>query len=334
MRALVTGGGGFLGGAIVRKLLARGDAVVSLARGDYPALREAGVETHRGDIADLEAVTRAARGCEVLFHVAAKAGVWGPREAYERANVHGTRNVIAACQALCVPRLVYTSTPSVVHAGGDIEGADETLPYPDHFATHYPRTKAEAERAVLAANGPALSTVALRPHLVWGPDDNNLVPRIVDRGRSGRLRFVGPPKRVDTVYVDNAADAHLLAADRLGPDAACAGRAYFVSNDEPRTLDEMVNGILAAAGVPPVSRRISPRLAYAVGALLEAIYGLLRLKREPMMTRFVAEQLSTAHWYDIGAARRDLGYAPQVSIDEGLERLRRWFADRESRTTA
>ncbi len=331
MKALVTGGGGFLGGAIVRKLLARGDEVVSLARGDYPALRDAGVSTHQGDLADPETVANAAAGCDVVFHVAAKAGVWGPREAYERTNVLGTQNVIAACHTHGISRLVYTSTPSVVHAGGDIEGADESLPYPDHFATHYPRTKAEAERAVLAANGPALSTVALRPHLVWGPDDNNLVPRIVDRGRRGRLRFVGPPKRVDTVYVDNAADAHILAADLLGPEAACAGRAYFVSNDDPRTLDEMVNGILAAAGIPPVSRRISPRLAYAVGAILEALYGLLRVKREPMMTRFVAEQLSTAHWYDIGAARRDLGYAPQVSIEDGLERLREWFT--VSRTT-
>ena len=185
---------------------------------------------------------------------------------------------------------------------------------------------------MLAANGADLSTVALRPHLVWGPDDNHLVPRIVDRGRRGKLRFVGEPKRVDTVYVDNAALAHVLAADRLEPGAACAGRAYFISNDEPRTLDAMVNGILAAAGVPPVTRRISPRVAYAVGAVLEAVYRLLRIEAEPMMTRFVAEQLSTAHWYDIGAAKRDLGYVPEVSIDAGLERLRVWFEG--SRATA
>lgn len=331
-RALVTGGGGFLGGAIVRRLRARGDEVVSLARGDYPALRELGVETRRGDLGDPEVVLEAAAGCDVVFHVAAKTGVWGPRAAYERTNVTGTENVVAACRAHGIGRLVYTSTPSVVHAGGDIEGADESLPYPDHFATDYPRTKAVAERLVLAANGADLSTVALRPHLVWGPDDNHLVPRIVDRGRRGKLRFVGEPKRVDTVYVDNAALAHVLAADRLEPGAACAGRAYFISNDEPRTLDAMVNGILAAAGVPPVTRRISPRVAYAVGAVLEAVYRLLRIEAEPMMTRFVAEQLSTAHWYDIGAAKRDLGYVPEVSIDAGLERLRVWFEG--SRATA
>ncbi len=325
MRALVTGGGGFLGGAIVRQLRARGDDVVSLARGDYPALRALGVETRRGDLSDPATVSAAATGCDVVFHVAAKAGVWGARAGYERTNVQGTQNVLAACRDHGVPRLVYTSTPSVVHVGGDIEGADESLPYAERFATHYPRTKADAERAVLQANGPSLSTVALRPHLVWGPGDNHLVPRIIDRARRGRLRFVGPPKRVDTIYIDNAADAHVLAADRLGPDAACAGRAYFISNDDPRTTDEIVNGILAAAGLAPVRRRISPRIAYAVGALLEAVYALLRVEAEPMMTRFVAEQLSTAHWYDIGAAKRDLGYAPRVGIEEGFERLRASF---------
>ncbi len=333
MRALVTGGGGFVGKAVLRRLLDRGDTVVSFARGDYPELRALGAETVQGDLADADAVRAAARGCDVVFHVAAKAGVWGPRLDYERANVLGTHHVLGACRDAGVPRLVYTSTPSVVHAGGDIEGADESLPYPAHFATHYPRTKAEAERAVLAANDPDLATVALRPHLVWGPEDNNLVPRIVDRARRGRLRFVGPPKKIDTVYIDNAADAHLLAADHLAPGAPCAGRAYFISNGDPRPGDEIINGILGAAGLPPVTRRISPRIAYAVGALLELLYGLVRARAEPPMTRFVAEQLSTAHWYDISAARRDLGYAPTVSIEEGLRRLGAWFAASQDPTS-
>ena len=326
MRALVTGGGGFLGGAIVGRLLARGDTVVSFARGDYPTLAARGVRVMRGDLADPEAVSAAAAGCEVVFHVAALPGVWGPYEAFHRANVLGTLNVLAACRAHGVGRVVYTSTPSVVHAGGDLEDVDESAPYAERFAAHYPATKAEAERAVLAANGPDLATVALRPHLVWGPRDNHLFPRVVARARAGRLRLVGGGlKRIDTVYVDNSADAHLLAADHLKPGAACAGRTYFVTNDDARRQADIINGMLAAAGLPPCERSISPAVAYAAGAVLETVWRVLRRTDEPMMTRFVARQLSTAHHYDISAIKRDLGYAPTVSIDEGLARLKAWF---------
>jgi nucleoside-diphosphate-sugar epimerase len=175
---------------------------------------------------------------------------------------------------------------------------------------------------VLEANDDDLSTVALRPHLIWGPGDNHLIPRILARGRAGRLRLIGNrPNLIDTVYIDNAADAHILAADRLEPSAACAGNAYFISNGQPVTLAEITNGILAAAGLPPVTRRISAPLAYALGALAELAYGLLRIRKEPPLTRFLARQLSTAHWFEIGAARRDLGYEPAVSIREGLRRL-------------
>ncbi len=327
MRALVTGGGGFLGRAIVRRLLAEGWRVASISRGHYGELDELGVEQTAGDIADASAVERAAEGCDVVFHVAAKAGFWGPRREYERANVTGTGNVIVACRRLRIPKLVYTSTPAVVHSGGDIEGGDESLPYARRFLAHYPRTKAAAERLVLAAASPDLATVALRPHLIWGPGDNHLVPGIVSRGREGTLRLVGSGANlVDTTYVDNAAEAHLAACSRLAPGAPCAGRPYFISNGEPRPLGELIDGFLAAAGLPPVRRTIPPRLAYAVGAALEAVYGALRLRGEPVMTRFLARHLATAHWYDISAARRDLGYEPRVSIDEGLERLARSLA--------
>ncbi len=322
MRVLVTGGGGFLGGAIVRRLVARGDRVRSFARGEYPELEKIGVEVRRGDLCDADAVAAATLGCERVFHVAAMPGVWGAYKKYYRTNVVGTDNVLAACRAQGVERLVYTSTPSVVHAGGDIEGGDESLPYATQYSAHYPRTKAVAERRVLEANDDDLSTVALRPHLIWGPGDNHLTPRILARGRAGRLRLIGNrPNLIDTVYIDNAADAHILAADRLEPSAACAGNAYFISNGQPVTLAEITNGILAAAGLPPVTRRISAPLAYALGALAELAYGLLRIRKEPPLTRFLARQLSTAHWFEIGAARRDLGYEPTVSIGEGLRRL-------------
>jgi 2-alkyl-3-oxoalkanoate reductase len=326
MKALVTGGGGFLGSAIVRLLCSRGDQVVSFSRGEYPELSALGVRQRRGDLSDLNTLVDAAHGCDVVFHVAAKAGIWGNLEEYRLANFTGTRNVIEACRIQSIGRLVYTSSPSVVFDGSDIEGGDESLPYPSHFEAPYPQTKALAEQGVLAANSPTLATVALRPHLIWGPRDNHLVPRIVAKGRAGKLRRIGArPCLVDTVYVDNAAQAHLDAAERLAPGAPPAGKAYFISNGEPLPLWEMVNRILAAAGVAPESRSISPGLAYAAGAACEGLWKALRLSGEPPMTRFVAKELSTAHWFDLSAARRDLGYQPKVSVEEGLQRLKGWF---------
>jgi nucleoside-diphosphate-sugar epimerase len=327
MKVLVTGGGGFLGGAIVRRLAARGDDVRTLQRGEYPELRRLGAEVHRGDLADAETVHRAVRGCDLAFHVAAKAGVWGPYAEYHRANVVGTANVVQACRRQGVGRLVFTSSPSVVFDGTDEDGIDESAPYARRYLAHYPRTKAMAERFVLAANGDGLATVALRPHLIWGPGDPHLAPRIVERARAGRLRIVGDGRNlVDSTYIDNAAAAHLAAGDRLmSGDAAlrtaCAGKAYFISNGEPMAMGELIDRILDAAGLARATRHVSPRAAYAVGCVLECAYRLGRIRGEPAMTRFVARQLATAHWFDISAARRDLGYVPEVSIDEGMRRL-------------
>lgn len=327
MRALVTGGGGFLGGAIVRMLRERGDLVRSFSRGEYPQLTRLGVEQCRGDLTDREALLRAAQGCDIVFHVAAKAGVWGSYDEFQRPNVIGTENVLSACTSLGISRLVFTSSPSVVFDGRDVEGGDESLPYPSAYHAHYPRTKALAEQLVLAANSPQLATVALRPHLIWGEGDNHLVPRILAKARAGKLRRIGSrPCLVDTVYVDNAARAHLLAADHLDPGSPPSGRAYFISNGEPIPLWEMVNRILAAADLPPVTRSIPPWLAYTAGTLCESTWGLLRLPHEPPMTRFVARELATAHWFDITAARRDLGYQPAVSLDEGFRHLREWLS--------
>jgi len=326
MKALVTGGGGFLGGAIVRMLLKRGDEVVSYSRSSYPALAALGVEQFSGDIADKAALAAAAQDCDIIFHVAAKAGIWGSYSEYFRANVTGTEAVIAACRANGITRLVATGSPSVVFDGRDIEGGDESLPYPDHYEAHYPQTKMLAERTVLQANSVALATVSLRPHLIWGPGDNHLVPRIIQKARAGRLKRIGTrPCLADTVYIDNAAKAHLLAADRLHPGSPVAGKAYFITNDEPVPLWEMVDRILAAGGLPPVRGEISPQLARLIGIGCEKVWGLLRLSGEPPMTRFVANELSTAHWFDITAAKRDLGYCPEVSLEEGLKRLGEWL---------
>jgi nucleoside-diphosphate-sugar epimerase len=332
MKVLVTGGGGFLGTAICRLLRARGDAVTSVARSRHPALDALGVQQEQVDISVLDPLLHVSRGVDAVIHVAAKAGAWGSWDDYYAANVAGTDHVLAACRLNGIPRLVHTSTPSVVHAGGDLEGLDESTPYATHFRAHYPHTKAIAEQRVLAANDAELSTVALRPHLIWGPGDNHLLPRIVARARAGRLRFVGTErKRIDVVYVDNAAQAHVDALDRLSPTAACAGKAYFISQGEPIFADDMVNALLRACGLPSETRRVPYSVAVAAGALLEAVYGVLRIASEPPMTRFVAEQLATAHWYDISAARRDLGYVPAISTEEGMLRLAQWWRSEGAR---
>ncbi|GAA4857813.1 NAD-dependent epimerase/dehydratase family protein [Actinomycetospora straminea] len=324
MKALVTGGGGFLGGAVVDALLARGDTVTSVARGDYPDLRARGVRTVRGDLADPAVAREAVTGVDVVLHVAAKAGIGGRTADFRRSNVEATRVLLDACREAGVGRLVFTSTPSVVHTGGDLHGGDESLPYATHFDSAYPETKAEAERLVLAADGPDLATVALRPHLVWGPGDTQLVPRILDRARRGQLRLVGDGSSVvDTTYVADAAAAHLDAADRLAPGAACAGRAYFITSGDPRPIRELIDGILGAGGLPPVTATVPRPVAVAAGAAVEAVWSLLGRTDDPPMTRFLARQLATAHWFDIGAARRDLGYAPRVTLEEGFARLAR-----------
>lgn len=323
MKLLVTGGGGFLGGAIVDQALARGYAVRSFSRGRYPELAARGVETISGEIAEPGAVQDAVDGCDAVIHVAAKTGVWGPYRAYYQANVAGTKNVVAACRKAGVQKLVHTSTPSVVFRGRDEEGVDERATYAGRYLCHYPKTKAEAERIVLDADGNELNTVALRPHLIWGPGDTNLTKRVLERGRAGKLALVGDGTNlVDATYVDNAAEAHLLALDRLGAGRTCNGQVYFITNGEPWPIGKLLNEILEAGGIAPVERSILPPVAYGVGWMMEIIYGLLRKKEEPLMTRFVARQLATAHWYDISAAREDLGYSPRVSMEEGLTRLR------------
>jgi nucleoside-diphosphate-sugar epimerase len=325
MKILVTGGGGFLGQALCRGLVERGHHVVSFNRGHYPALAALGVGQIQGDLADAHAVHHAAAGMDAIFHNAAKAGAWGSYKSYHLANVVGTQNVLDACREHGIGRLVYTSTPSVTHrATHPVEGGTaDTVPYGEGFKAPYATTKLIAEQAVLAANGPALATVALRPRLIWGPGDQQILPRLVERARTGRLRIVGDgSNRVDTTYIDNAAQAHFDAFDHLAPAAACAGKAYFVSNGEPKPMAELLNALLDAAGAPRVDKRLSFKAAYRIGAVCETLWTVLPLKGEPPMTRFLAEQLSTSHWYDMAPAQRDFGYVARVSFNEGITRLK------------
>jgi nucleoside-diphosphate-sugar epimerase len=328
---LVTGGSGFLGGALCRALVERGDEVTAYQRSHSPALEALGVRQVLGDLGDAASLRFACVRQDAVMHNAAKAGAWGSYDSYFQANVIGTRNVIQACRAEAVPSLVHTSTPSVTHSGRQpVQGGNERdTPYGTNFKAPYPETKRIAEQEMLAANGADLLTVSLRPRLIWGPGDTQLMPRLVERARAGRLRFIdGGLNKMDTTYIENAVQAHLNALDSLRPGAACAGRPYFISNGEPVAVCEIVNALLACAGVAPVSKSIPYPLAYAAGAVLEKVWPRLGRSDEPPMTRFLAEQLSTPHWYDISAASRDLGYHPKVSMAEGLRRTAVWWASR------
>lgn len=322
MKILVTGGGGFLGSAICRQLHARGDEVIAYQRSDADELEKLGIKIVRGDITDAACLLKASKGVDAIIHTAAKAGLSLGYENYFGPNVTGTENVLKACRNNGIRKLVFTSSPSVTHSDGDIEGGDESLPYPDTYNSPYPRTKALSEQQVMAANSPELHTVSLRPHLIWGPGDSHLLPKLLQKAKHGKLKLPGPEKFIDTIYIDNAARAHLLALDKLEthPETV-GGKTYFISNDEPLPQGRIISGLLKAAGVDVEIQAISPRLAIAAGTVIEAGWKLLGLQSDPPLTRWSAEHLSTAHWYDISAAKRDLGYSAEISIEEGLKRL-------------
>ncbi len=320
-QALITGGGGFVGRAVVKRLLASNIKPVILGRHYYPGLDDSRIRQVRGDICSPETVIQAARGCDTIFHIAAKAGIWGSKQEYYAVNLQGTRNVIKACEVNGIKRLIHTSSPSVVFAEHDLAGIDETAPYAEKFFCHYAASKAAAEKLILSVNGADLKTTAIRPHLIWGPGDNHLIPRILERARRGRLVQVGEGNNmVDISYIDNVAEAHILTAENLCRSASAAGRAYFISQGQPVNLWGWINQLLEQAGLPPVRKKISFKTAYIIGAVLEFIYHGLRIRREPLMTRFMALQLARSHWFSIKSAENDLGYHPLVSTAAGLRR--------------
>lgn len=321
-KVLVTGGGGFLGGALVRRLRREGCTVRTFSRGHYPELDSLGAEQKRGDLADREAVEAAVSGCELVFHVGGKTGIWGAPEEFERANVRGASNVVQACLRTGCRWLIYTSSPSVVFAGDDLEGVDESIPLATRFSSDYPRTKALAEREILAAADTDLHTLALRPHLVWGPGDRHILPGLLERARAGQLRRLGTrPLMVDFTYIDNAVEAEIRAAGALLAHPELSGRVYFISDDHPVDLWEFINQLLEACDAPRVTKSAPPWLARVAGSVLESAHRIFRRQGQPRLTRFLAEQLSTAHWFDISAAKRELGYRPLVTPEEGLKRL-------------
>jgi len=321
MNSLVTGSTGFLGSWIVKLLLERGDRVRVLVRRDVPDLAEMGVEIIHCDLSETDKVSRAMEGIDCVYHAAARPGIWGSAEDYFRDNVLATRNIIEGCRLHEVPKLVFTSSPSVVIGDEDLEGVDESIPYAKSYLAQYPRTKAIAEREVLEANDHRLMTCALRPHLIWGPGDRHLIPRFLLRGKQGRLRIVGSGNnKVDTIYIEDAARAHLVAEEKLSKDSAVCGNVFFLSQEEPVVMFDWINRILSASGIPPVTKKIPAKLAYLVGFALEGIYTLFPMESEPPMTRFVARQLSQSHYFDHKKAREILGFTPRYSMEEAYQK--------------
>jgi len=324
MNVLVTGGGGFLGRYLVERLVARGDRVRSFGRQAYPELEAIGVEVIRGNLQDENAVRAACCGMETVFHVAALPGIQCQWKPFYETNTLGTISVINGCLQHGVKYLVYTGSPSCIFAGKPQENIDESVPYPTRWLAHYPHSKALAEQAVLQANSPKLLTCSLRPRLIWGPRDQHLIPRLLDRAKRGRLIQVGRGDNlIDQIYVENAATAHVQAADALAQHGRNAGKAYFISQGKPVNCWNWINEILTLAGLEPIKRKIPFRLAWVMGAAFEAGYRSLNLTGEPPMTRFLATQLAQSHYYDISAARRDFGYEPNITMEEGMEKVSR-----------
>jgi 2-alkyl-3-oxoalkanoate reductase len=325
-KALVTGGGGFVGRAVVKRLLEQGVETRVLGRHRYPEIEAVGAECLVGDVSELQDTIAAARDVDIVFHVAALAGIWGKWQDYFSTNVVGTENVIESCRTNNVEMLVYTSTPSVVFNGKDINAGDERLGYSDNPLCHYARSKIIAEKMVLAATSRALKTCALRPHLIWGPGDPHLLPRLLASGKKKELQRVGRGVNyVDISYVDNVAHAHILAAQNLAGSATANGKPYFISQGKPVNLWDWINDLFLQMDIPLIEKSISEPFAYRLGWFLELIYCIGRVKKEPRMTRFLAEQLAKSHYFSIANARQDLGYEPIVSTEEGLEKIVQWL---------
>jgi Nucleoside-diphosphate-sugar epimerases len=320
MNILITGGGGFLGRNLAAALLPKGHKVWNFSRKNHPQLQTMGVDTICGDLQDEAGVSAAFKGMEVVFHVASRVGIWGDYNDFYQTNVIGTENVIKGCRTHGIKKLLYTSTPSVVFDWGDLCGADETTPYSKSFHGHYAKTKAMAEQMILQASDDKLSTVALRPHLIIGPDDPHLIPRLVNAAKQGKLKIVGTGKNlVDVTYIQNAVDAHILAFEKLSPQSRLAGQAYFIGQERPVVLWDFINEILVRYNLPKITQKVPASAAFYIGLLFESWYKFFRINGEPPMTRFVSLQFSRSHYFSHQKAKNDFGYEPKISIEQALD---------------
>lgn len=323
IKVLVTGGGGFVGMALIRRLVRLGYDVSTFSRNRYEAHERLGVKTHQGNIFNLADLEKACSGIDIVFHTAARVGIRGTYSKFYDINVTGTKNVIEACKSNCVGRLIFTSSASVIFDGTNLEGVDETIDYPKKPASHYTNTKAQAEKLILEANSESLKTVSLRPHVVWGPGDTQLTLKIIDRAKAGKLKRIGKEEfLIDITYIDNLVDAHMLAMEKLNSNPEISGKTFFITNGKPLPAWDFINGIIQAKGLSLVEKSVSKRTAFAIAYLLENFNSLFKIKKEPLITPFLVKELSSHHWFNISAARQKLGYSPKIDFETGIKNLK------------
>lgn len=326
MNVLVTGGGGFIGMALIKRLNAEGHKVTSYSRREYPLHWALGINSIQANITNLETLEEACKEMDIVFHLAAKVGIWGKYDDYYATNVTGTSNVIEACRKQGVKGIVFTSASGVVFDGSDLEGIDETYPYPEKHGSHYMATKAMAEKLVIDANSDQMRTISLRPHLVWGPYDSHLIPGILRRASSGRLRRIGNKEHfIDTTYIDNMIDSLILAAKALESNSEATGRNFFITNGEPARVWDFINSIIQIAGHGPVQKKIPEKIAMMAAGFAEWSHKFFNIHSEPFMTRFAIRELCANHWFDITSAKEMLGYEPRVSYAEGFKHLKEYL---------
>ena len=329
MKVLVTGGLGFVGHSLVRSLIAEGHEVHALGRTLNPPREKLCEELnyHCHDLSKSKLTDSWFRGTQTVFHVAAKAGIGGSYLDYKLANLCATESLLKTCAQMGVSKFIYTSTPSVVFSTRPISGGDESLPYSNEVFSPYASTKALAEQAVLAHDNPAgMRTLALRPHLIWGPGDPHLLPRVISRHHAGKLKIIGDGKNVvDLTHLENVVHAHLCAHRAMLSDRQLGGKAYFIGQNEPVPLWPWLNEMFDQLGLPSIDKTIPYKTAYHIGYILENVWKLLRLQSDPPMTRFVASQLAHDHWFSSVAAEKDLGYRPIITMKDALAKTLPWL---------
>lgn len=322
MNILVTGAGGFLGQYIAEQLIAEGHKVFNFSRSSYKELDDIGIETRKGNLLDTDSIESALKGIEGVFHVAGKVAMWGKWDDFYQTNTIGTKNLVDACKKRGIKKFVYTSTPSVVFGEDEIIGADETLEYPKEYISLYAKSKMLAEKYVLESSDDSFFTCAIRPHLIFGPRDKNIIPRLIEAGSKNKLKIIGDGKNlVDIIYVENAAKAHIQAFNKLEENSPVNGQSYFIAQERPVNLWDFINTILTKSNIPSVKKKISTKKAYKIGSVIEKSLGLLRIWNvHPPMSRFVALQLGKSHYFSHKKAQAHFDYSPEVTIEAAIER--------------
>lgn len=321
-KILVTGGSGFVGQALAISLAEQGHQVIAVSRKPNQKLLQHGIELVSCDLSkkdEIDSISLA--GVETIFHTAAYVKMWGKYQDFYKTNFLGTKFLLEKAKVAGVKKFIYTSSPSVIADGTDLKGINEAYSYPKKYKAYYPQTKSLAERFVLANNSKDFKTLSLRPHLIWGPGDTNLIPTIIAKAKSGKLKIIGTGNnKVDICYIEDCVSAHLCAYQALDNNPKASGKAYFVSQGEPVLLWDWINQVLELNNLPKVTTKIPFKLAYALATILELVARVIPNSPEPLLTRFLVSEMATDHYFDLTRAKELLGFEPKYSVKSGMEK--------------